>query len=135
MLVYHGDELAGPYRIYLFRFSVRCRFEESTSGYVFTLGGVAVSWRSIKQSCITDSTMEAEYVATSEAAKEAIWLKKFLMELGVIAKAVDPMILYCDNSGAIAQGKEPKNHRKGKHIERKYHLVRERRYYSIKDCI
>ena len=59
------------------------------------------------------------------ATKEAVWLGKFLMELGVIAKAVDPMILYCDNSGVISQAKEPRNHRKGKHIERKYHLVRE----------
>ena len=64
-------------------------------------------------------------MASSEAAKEAVWLRKFLMELGVIAKAVDPMILYCDNSGAVAQEKEPRNHRKGKHIEREYHLVRE----------
>ena len=64
-------------------------------------------------------------MATSEAVKEAIWLRKFLMELGVIAKAVDPMILYCDNSGVVAQAKEPREHRKGKHIEIKYHLVRE----------
>ena len=47
------------------------------------------------------------------------------MELGFIAKVVDPMILYYDNSGVVAQAKEPRNHRKGKHIERKYHLVRE----------
>ena len=47
------------------------------------------------------------------------------MKLGVIAKVVDPMILYCDNNGAVAQANEPKNHRKGKHIERKYNLVRE----------
>ena len=47
------------------------------------------------------------------------------MELGVIAKAIDPMTLYCDNSGAVAQAKKPRNHRIGKHIERKYHLVRE----------
>ena len=64
-------------------------------------------------------------MAASEAAKEAVWLRKFLMELGVIAKVVDPMILYCDNSGVVAQAKEPRNHRKDKHIERKYHLVRE----------
>ena len=69
--------------------------------------------------------MKAEYVTASEATKEALWLKKFLMELRVIVKAVDPMILYCDNGGVIAQAKEPRNHKKGKHIERKYHLVRE----------
>ena len=47
------------------------------------------------------------------------------MELGVIAKDVDPMILYCDNSEVVAQAKEPRNRRKDKHIEMKYHLVRE----------
>ena len=47
------------------------------------------------------------------------------MELGVIAKAVDPMILHYDNSGVVAQAKELRNHRKDKHIERKYHLVQE----------
>ena len=62
-------------------------------------------------------------MASSKATKEEVWLRKFLMDLG--AKVVDPMILYCDNSGAVAQAKEPRNHRKGKHIERKYHLVRE----------
>ena len=58
--------------------------KRSTSGNVFTLGGRAISWRSVKQSCIVDSTMEAEYVATCEATKEAIWLKKFLYNLGVM---------------------------------------------------
>ena len=75
---------------------------KSTSGYVFTFGGVAVSWRSIKQSCIANSTMEVEYVAASKVTKEAVRLRKFLMELGVIAKVIDPMILYCDNSGVVA---------------------------------
>ena len=51
--------------------------------------------------------------------------KSYGLGNSVIAKAVDPMILYCDNSGVVAQPKEPRNHRKGKHIERKYHLVRE----------
>ena len=64
-------------------------------------------------------------MATSKAAKEAVWLRKFLLELGVITKVVDPMILHCDTSGVIAQAKELRNHRKGKHIERKYHLVQE----------
>ena len=120
MLVYHGDE-SSPIGYTDYDFQSDADLRKSTSGYVFTLGGAVVSWRSIKQSCIADSTMEAEYVA----AKEAVWLRKFLMELGVIAKAVEPMILYYDNSGVIAQAKEPRNHRKGNHIERKYHLVRE----------
>ena len=98
---------------------------KSTSGYVFTLGGVVVSWRIIKQSCIADSTIEDEYMAPSKAAKEAVWLRKFLLELGVITKVVDPMILHYDTSGVVAQAKELRNHRKGKHIERKYHLIQE----------
>ena len=64
-------------------------------------------------------------MAALKVAKEAVWLRKFHMELRVIAKDIDPMILYCDNNGVVAKAKEPRNHRKGKHIERKYHLVRE----------
>ena len=69
--------------------------------------------------------MEAEYVAAAEAAKEAVWLRKFLLELGVVSAAEKPIVMHCDNTGAIAQCKEPRNHKKGKHIQRKYHLIRE----------
>ena len=98
---------------------------KSTSGSVFTLGGGAVVWRSIKQSSIADSTMEAEYIAASEAAKEAVWLKNFLSDLEVVPGMNKPVTLYCDNSGAVANSKEPRSHKRGKHIERKYHLIRE----------
>ena len=92
---------------------------------MFTLGSGAISWRSIKQSCIADSTMEAEYVAASEAAKEAVWLKNILLDLGVVPSMQLPITLYCDNNGAVANSKEPRAHKKGKHIERKNHLVRD----------
>ena len=69
--------------------------------------------------------MEAEYVAACEAAKWAVWLKKFLYDLGVVRIEQVPIILFCDNSGAVAQSKDPRNHKKGKHIERKYHIIRE----------
>ena len=55
--------------------------------YVFTLGGGAISWQSMKQSSIADSTMEAEYIVASEAAKEAVWLNNFLLDLGVVPSA------------------------------------------------
>ena len=122
MLVYHGNKL-GPIGYTDSNFQLDADLRKSTSGYVFTLGGATISWRSIKQSCIAYSTMEPKYVAASKAAKKAVWLRKFLMELGVIAKVVDLVILYCDNSGVVAQAKEPRNHRKGNHIKRKYHLV------------
>ena len=90
---------------------------------VFTLGGEAISWRSVKQSSIADSTMEAEYIATSEATKEAVWLKNFLLDLEVVPLAQSAITLYCDNSRAVANAKEPRSHKRGKHIERKYHLI------------
>ena len=98
---------------------------KSTSGCVFTLNGGSVVWRSVKQSCITDFTIEAEYVAASEAAKEAVWLRKFLIDLEVVPEADEPIILYCDNSGAVANSKEPRSHKRSKHIECKYHLIRD----------
>ncbi|KAL0551698.1 hypothetical protein IC582_010787 [Cucumis melo] len=98
---------------------------KSTSGSVFTLNGGAVVWRSIKQSCIVGSTMEAEYVAACEAAKEAVWLKKFLTDLEVVPNMHLSITLYCDNSGAVANSREPRSHKRGKHIQRKYHLIRE----------
>ena len=66
MLVYHGDELA-PIGYTDSNFSSDADLRKSTSGYVFTMGGAVVGWRSIKKSCILDSTMEVEYVAASEA--------------------------------------------------------------------
>ena len=69
--------------------------------------------------------MEAEYIAASEAAKEAVWLKNFLMDLEVVPFECSAITLYCDNSGAVANSKEPRSHKRGKHIERKYHLIRE----------
>ena len=60
---------------------------KSTSGYVFTLRGGAISWQSVKQSSIAYSTMEAEYIAASEVTKEAVWLKNFLLDLGVVPSA------------------------------------------------
>ena len=69
--------------------------------------------------------MEAEYVATCEVVKEAVWLKKFLSDLGVVRIEQVPITLFCNNSGAVAQSKDPRNHKKGKHIERKYHIIRD----------
>ncbi|KAK8667688.1 hypothetical protein V6N13_007836 [Hibiscus sabdariffa] len=97
----------------------------SQSGFVFCLNGGTVSWKSSKQDTVADSTTEAEYIAASEAAKEAVWIKKFITELGVIPSISDAVDLYCDNNGAIAQAKEPRSHQRSKHILRRFHLIRE----------
>ncbi|XP_072062066.1 secreted RxLR effector protein 161-like [Arachis hypogaea] len=98
---------------------------KSTSGYIFTLNGGAVSWKSSKQATVADSTTGAEYIAASEATKEAVWMKKFINELDVVPSIKEPLPLLCDNNGAIAQAKEPRSHQKSKHILRRYHLIRE----------
>ena len=69
-----------------------------------------MSWKSSKQETVADSTTEAEYIRASEATKEAVWIRKFVSELGVVPSASSPVDLYCDNSGAIAQAKEPRSH-------------------------
>ncbi|KAA0046205.1 retrovirus-related pol polyprotein from transposon tnt 1-94 [Cucumis melo var. makuwa] len=69
--------------------------------------------------------MEAEYVAACDAATEAVWLKKFLIDLEVVPNMHLPITLYCENNGAVANSREPRSHKRGKHIERKYHLIRE----------
>ena len=75
----------------------------SQSGYVFCLNGGAVSWKSSKQSIVDDSTTKAEYIAAS-------WIKKFITDLEVVPSLTNPVDVYCDNNGAIAQAKEPRSH-------------------------
>ena len=84
-----------------------------------------MSWKSSKQSITTDSTTEAEYIAASDTAKEVVWIQKFVTELGVVPSIESAVSLFCDNNGAIALAKEPRSHKKSKHIERRYHIIRE----------
>ena len=67
---------------------------KSQSGYVFTINGGAVSWKSSKQETVADSTTKVEYIAASEAANEGVWIRKFLIELGVFPNASSPLDLY-----------------------------------------
>ena len=74
------------------------------------MNGGAVSWKSSKQDTVADSTTESEYIAASEAVKEAVWIKKIITELRVVPSILDPIGLHCDNNGAIAQAKKPRSH-------------------------
>jgi len=78
-----------------------------------------------QKDCIALSTMEAEYVACCLATQEAIWLRSFLQDLRLTPKVDDPVELMCDNTAAIQFAKDPKFHRKTKHIKRRYHFVRD----------
>ena len=74
---------------------------------------------------MADSTIEAEYIAASDAAKEAIWIKNFVFRLVVIPSNTNPVDVYCDNNGAIVKAKESRSHQRSKHILRRFHLIRE----------
>ena len=84
-----------------------------------------MSWRSGKQPIVAHSTMESEYIAASEAVNEDVWLRKYVIELRVFPSMQDPMNLYCDNTGAIANTKEPRSHSTAKHILRHFLVIRQ----------
>jgi hypothetical protein len=96
---------------------------KSTSGYVFTLGGGAISWSSKKQTTVALSSTEAEYIAGAHAAKEAIWLRQLLTELGQDMSF--PTTLHVDNQSAIAIARNPEFHKRTKHIDVRYHYLRQ----------
>ena len=89
------------------------------------LNGGAISWRSGKQSVVAQSSMESEYIAACEASNEAHWLKKFVIEFGVFPSCTDPVGIFCDNTGAIANAKEPRTHSTAKQILRRFHVTRD----------
>ena len=97
----------------------------STSGYAFMMNGGCISWRSKKQRTVALSSTEAEYMALSEATQEAFWLKVFLCELGEMAKD-EAVKMYEDNKGSIALAKNPEFRKRTKHIDIRYHFVREK---------
>ncbi|KAK4382284.1 Retrovirus-related Pol polyprotein from transposon TNT 1-94 [Sesamum angolense] len=72
--------------------------------------------RSRPYATTADPTTEAEYIADSEVAKEAVWMKNYIQELGMLPSIVEPMVIFCDNNMAIAQVKEPRSHHRSKHI-------------------
>ena len=72
--------------------------KKSTSGYIFMMAQGVVSWKSVKQTLIDSSTMEAEYVVCYEVTCYAIWLRNFISTLGVVHFISKPLKLFCDNS-------------------------------------
>src|SRR6266851_3612268 len=96
---------------------------KSTSGYMFKLAGAAVSWSSKKQTTVTLSSTEVEYISGAHATKEAVWLRQLLSKLGL--DTLSPTVLHIDNQSAIAIAKNPKFHNRTKHINICYHFLRQ----------
>jgi hypothetical protein len=92
------------------------------TGFAFLVDGGAILWGSRKQELVTLSTTEAEYVAATHAAKEALWLRRLI---GEVFRPLDkPTTLYCDNQSAIALTKDGTYHARTKHINIHYHFIR-----------
>ena len=97
---------------------------KSTSGYVFTLGGAAISWKSSKQTCIARSTMESEFIALDKAAEEAEWLRNFLEDIPVWHKPVTAICIHCDSMAAQARAKSNIYNGKSRHIRRRHNTIK-----------
>lgn len=95
---------------------------KSRTGFIFFLSGSAISWESRKQKVVSLSSTQAEYQALAEAGKEGIFLKNLFSE---IFGTDIPVTIYCDNQGAAMLAKNPVFHNRSKHIEIKYHFIRE----------
>ena len=95
---------------------------KSTSGGCFYLGNNLVSWMSKKQNSISLSTAEAEYIAAASGCAQLLWMKKLLHDYGITQ---DTMCVFCDNTSAINLSKNPVQHSKSKHIEIRYHFIRD----------
>jgi hypothetical protein len=96
---------------------------KSTSDFFFTLGSPMVSRCSKKQSSVALSTAKEEYIALSVAVREAMWLRKLLKDL--FDHEMDPTIIHCDNRSCVNLSKNPMFHDRLKHIETKYHYIRD----------
>ncbi|KAG8485343.1 hypothetical protein CXB51_021504 [Gossypium anomalum] len=94
----------------------------SLTGYVFTIGGCAISWKATLQTTVALSTTEAEYMAITEACKEAIWLKGLFSELN---EDLQISTVFCDSQSAIFLTKDQMFHERTKHIDVRYHFVRD----------
>ncbi|KAH8328794.1 hypothetical protein KR067_013299, partial [Drosophila pandora] len=96
---------------------------KSYTGWAFFAAGAAFSWESKKQSVVALSSTEAEYIALSGAAKEAMYIKKLITEMGF--GGIKTLQVFSDNQSAQCLAKNPKFHARSKHIDIKYHHVRD----------
>ncbi|CAH1432412.1 unnamed protein product [Lactuca virosa] len=100
-----------------------CRLDrKSTSGGCQFLGGRLVSWSSRKQSCVSLSTAEAEYVVAASCCSQVLWMKTKLIDYGYRMQRIP---IYCDSESAIVISHNPIHHSKTKHIELRYHFIKD----------
>ncbi|XP_074342841.1 secreted RxLR effector protein 161-like [Apium graveolens] len=96
---------------------------KSTGGMAFYLNENLITWVSQKQKCVALSSCEAEFMPVTDAACQAIWLRNLLRQ--VTGKYDGPVVLFIDNQSAIDLAKNPVFHGRSKHIDIRYHFIRE----------
>ena len=96
---------------------------KSTSRYCFSLGSAMVSWSSRKQGSVALSTTEVEYISTSDAPREAVWLWKLLSDL--FDSSLEPIVIHCHNQSCVKLSENHVFHERSKHIEIIVHYVRD----------
>lgn len=96
---------------------------KSTSGSIFHIGSGAITWSSKKQATTALSSSEAEYVAATSAACQAVWLRRLLADFGQLQEGATE--IFCDNKAAIAMSENPAFHGRTKHIDIRVHFIRD----------
>lgn len=96
----------------------------STSGFIFMINNSVISWSSERQKSVSLSTTESEYIAASNAIRELVWLRVFLNDL--LPEKLNQVKFFMDNQSAIRLIKNPEFHKRTKHIDVRYHFIRER---------
>ncbi|KAJ9553771.1 hypothetical protein OSB04_017816 [Centaurea solstitialis] len=97
-------------------------YGKSTSGHIQLLGNKLVSWASKKQQCVSTSTAESEYVAAASCCSQVLWMQTQLRDYGFVYKKIP---IYCDSKSAIAISANPVQHSKTKHIDIRYHFLKD----------
>ncbi|WKA00504.1 hypothetical protein VitviT2T_018850 [Vitis vinifera] len=133
MLTYRRTNILDVVRFYDVDFVGCIDDKKSTTGYIFMMAEGAVSWKSVKQTLTTSSTMEAEYVACYEACCHAMWMRNFISTLGVVDSISRPLKLFCDNFAAVAFSKNTRSISRSKHIDVKFYFVKEKVAESLID--
>ena len=99
----------------------------SMGGIIMFIGNVPIFWKTFKHKCVSLSTMEAEYITLTEASKELIWIIHILEECknyNLISISLNVNRLLCDNQAAIDFSKSPIENSRTKHIDIRYHFLR-----------
>ncbi|KAH9659333.1 hypothetical protein KPL70_023823 [Citrus sinensis] len=98
---------------------------KSTSGWIFTIAGGTVSWASKKQTCITHSTMESEFIALASTGKEAEWLRNLLFDIMLWPQPMPSISLYCDSEATLSRAYNKLYNGKSRHISLRHEYVKQ----------